>query len=448
MTRILVVDDDAAIREMAALTLEKSGFEVERAGNLTAARKALEGDAIDVVVCDIYLGAENGLDLLREVRDSRPDVHVILMTARGTVETAAMADEIGAADYLAKPFEPAELAALVRAAMSPAPDEVEVEAGPESRIVGSHPSMVAVYKAIARVAKSEVPVLVTGETGTGKELVARALHDLSPRAHAPFVAVNCGAIPDTLLESELFGHVRGAFTDARRDRRGAFARADGGTIFLDEIGDVSPSFQVKLLRVLQDGIVTPLGAERGEKVDVRVVAATNRDLHAAIEKGAFREDLYYRLAAYEIGVPPLRERRSDIPLLVERFRRSAGTGPLSQAVLSLLQSHDWPGNVRELERFVQRMAIDSGGLADAAVARQILAAAPGRTTGTGIAKESAQEPPALTLDDAERAHALGVLEACGGNRTKAATILGIDRKTLRRKLQKWGLDEEVDDDET
>jgi DNA-binding NtrC family response regulator len=448
MTRILVVDDDAAIREMAALTLEKNGFEVERAGDLSAARRVLETVGVEVVVCDIYLGAENGIDLLREVRETRPGIQVILMTARGTVETAALADEIGASDYLAKPFDPGDLVALVRAAVSPAPDEVEIDLGPESRIVGSHPTMVAVYKAIARVAKSSVPVLVTGETGTGKELVANAIHDLSPRSRAPFVAVNCGAIPDTLLESELFGHVRGAFTDARRDRRGAFAQADGGTIFLDEIGDVSPSFQVKLLRVLQDGIVTPLGAERGEKVDVRVVAATNRDLHAAIANGAFREDLYYRLAAYEIGVPPLRDRRSDIPLLVEQFRRRAETGPMSPAVLALLQSHDWPGNVRELERFVQRMAIDSGGLADADAAGKILGAVPGAGRGTRIAKEMGEEPPALTLDDAERAHALGVLEACGGNRTKAATILGIDRKTLRRKLQKWGLDAEADDDET
>jgi DNA-binding NtrC family response regulator len=423
---------------------------VERAADLGFARKVLRGVGVEVVVCDIYLGSESGLDLLREVRASHPAVHVILMTARGTVETAALAAEIGAADYLAKPFDPDELVALVRAAVSPAPEEVEIETGPESRIVGSHPSMVAVYKAIARVAKSEVPVLVTGETGTGKELVAQAIHELSARKGATFVAVNCGAIPDTLLESELFGHVRGAFTDARRDRRGAFTRADGGTIFLDEIGDVSPSFQVKLLRVLQDGIVTPLGADHGEHVDVRVVAATNHNLHAAIEAGTFREDLYYRLAAYEIRVPPLRERREDISLLVEHFRRRAGTRPPSREVLGILESHGWPGNVRELERFVQRMAIDSGGLTDAGLARRILAAAPGTSApiGTNVAMKTEERPDARSLEDAERAHVLAVLDACGGNRTRAAAILGIDRKTLRRKLQKWGVDTGSDDDET
>jgi two-component system, NtrC family, nitrogen regulation response regulator GlnG len=446
MTRVLVVDDDAAIREMAALALEKNGLAVERASNLASARRVLESVGIDVVVCDIYLGAENGIDLLREVRASRPEVHVILMTARGTVETAALADEIGAADYLAKPFDPGALVALVREAVSPPPDEVEIETGPESRIVGSHPSMVEVYKSVARVAKSDVPVLVTGETGTGKELVARAIHEMSARKSATFVAVNCGAIPDTLLESELFGHVRGAFTDARRDRRGAFMRASGGTIFLDEIGDVSPSFQVKLLRVLQDGVVTPLGADHGEDVDARVVAATNRNLHEAIEGGRFREDLYYRLAAYEIRMPALRERRDDIALLVEHFRKKAGTRPPSREVLALLEAHDWPGNVRELERFVQRMAIDSGGLADAGLTRRILGTATQR--GTNLAKEEVERPDSRSLEDAERTHVLAVLEACGGNRTRAATILGIDRKTLRRKLQKWGVDAGDDDDET
>jgi len=371
------------------------------------------------------------------------------------VETAALADEIGALDYLAKPFDVADLVARVRAALSPAPEGVEIEAGPASMIVGAHPSMVEVYKKIARVAKSDVAVLVTGETGTGKELVARALHDVGRGEDAPFIAVNCGAIPDTLLESELFGHVKGAFTDARKNRRGSFVAASGGTIFLDEIGDISATFQVKLLRVLQDRVVTPLGADRGEKVDVRVVAATNRELKTMIASGAFREDLYYRLATYEIHLPPLRERASDIPLLVEHFRgrlssRDVTLRPPSSAVLELLSSHAWPGNVRELERFVRRMAIDAGGLADLDLARTILDVSRpiGGKPGTEAALDAGEAPAVMTLDDAERVHVVAVLEACGFNRTKAAEVLGIDRKTLRRKLQKWGLDTGGEDEET
>jgi DNA-binding NtrC family response regulator len=389
---------------------------------------------------------------------SRPaPPRVILMTARGTVETAALAARVGAFDYVAKPFDVATLRERVAAALAPpAATAPPPETGPASLIVGSHPAIVEVYKAVARVAPLPIPVLVLGETGTGKELAARALHRFGASPDGPFVAVNCGAIPDTLLESELFGHVRGAFTDARRDRRGALAQADGGTVFLDEIGDVSPAFQVKLLRFLSDGVVRPLGADAGDPVHARVVAATHRDLPALVAAGNFRQDLLFRLAGYEIRLPPLRERLSDLPALVEHFRGRAtrelalpDTGPASTEVLAVLAVHPWPGNVRELEQTVRRVLIDARSLADAAAVRRVLVASlppPAPSTGgsatvpaSPVAAEAPAAPPLSSLEDAERDHLQRVLAATGGNRTAAARILGIERKTLARKLRRLGI---------
>jgi DNA-binding NtrC family response regulator len=380
MATVLVVDDDAGIRESAAMALEKVGLRTVQAGDVTGALQALRAHRIDVVLSDIYMPGESGLTLLQAIAERKNPPRVILMTARGTIETTALAQRIGAFDYLAKPFDLNELIARVRAALGErVADEVEIEAGPASRMVGSHPSMIAMYKAIARVASLNVPVVILGESGSGKELVAQSIHDLGTRVAGPFIAINCGAIPDTLLENELFGSTRGAFTDSRQDRRGALSRADGGTLFLDEIGDISPAFQVKLLRFLQDGVVTPLGAEKSHRVDVRLIAATHRDIKRLVAGGKFREDLYYRLAGYEIAVPPLRERASDIPLLVEHFKRKiAGEmkresvpGP-SQAVLDVFAAHLWPGNVRELEQVIRRTIIDSGALVDASAASRAL----------------------------------------------------------------------------
>src|SRR5207302_1609033 len=377
------------IRESAAMALEKVGLKTVQAGDVTAALQALRAHRIDLVLSDIYMPGETGLTLLQAIAERHNPPRVILMTARGTIETTALAQRIGAFDYLAKPFDLGELIARVRAALGDrVADEVAIEPGPASRIVGSHPSMIAMYKAIARVASLNVPVVILGESGSGKELVAQSIHDLGGRVAGPFIAINCGAIPDTLLENELFGSARGAFTDSRQDRRGALSRADGGTLFLDEIGDISPAFQVKLLRFLQDGTVTPLGSEKSHRVSVRVVAATHRDLKRFVAEGRFREDLYYRLAAYEINVPPLRERVSDIPLLVDHFRRRAAAemhresiaGP-SQAVLDLFAAHSWPGNVRELEQVIRRTVIDAGSLLDAqAAARALQGIAPRAAT--------------------------------------------------------------------
>jgi DNA-binding NtrC family response regulator len=444
MARVLVVDDDAGIRESAVLALQKAGHKTLHAGDAESALQVIRENRIDVVVSDIYMPGEDGLALLQSISARANPPRVILMTARGTIETAAVAARIGAFDYLAKPFDLSELIARVSAAVMPRGDApVEIEPAPPSRIVGSHPSMVQMYKAITRVASQSVPVLILGESGSGKELVAHSIHDLSERAGGPFVALNCGAIPDTLLENELFGSTRGAFTDSRQDRRGALSRADGGTLFLDEIGDISPAFQVKLLRFLQDGTVTPLGSDKTHRVDVRIIAATHRDLKQLVGSGRLREDLYYRLAGYEIPVPPLRDRTSDIPLLVEHFRQRDGFEGPSQAVLDVLMKHDWPGNVRELEQVIRRSVIDSGALLDAAaVSRTINSLAPqsGERVPEGrVRGEESSAPELISLEEAERRHIASVLRATCGNQTQAAFILGIERKTLARKIKRLSI---------
>ncbi|MCU1346979.1 MAG: hypothetical protein JWO56_9, partial [Acidobacteria bacterium] len=406
---------------------------------------------------DIYMPGDDGLVLLQAIGERRDPPRVILMTGRGTIETTVLAQRHGAFDYLAKPFELAELidrvSAAVRADKTPdEPPPAELE--PLSRIIGSDRTMVAMYKAISRVASLDLPVVILGESGSGKELVAQAIHDLGARGSGPFVALNCGAIPDTLLENELFGSIRGAFTDARQDRRGALLRADGGTLFLDEIGDISTSFQVKLLRFLQDGVVTPLGSDKSQRVSVRLIAATHRDIKKLVTTGSFREDLYYRLAGYEIRVPPLRERRSDIPLLVEHFRRRVARevhrdsvpGP-SPRVLELLVAHSWPGNVRELEQVIRRTVIDSGGLVDAEAAERALREIAPRDRGDEPDEPveiGSTEEDLVPLDEAERRHIVTVLRATCGNQTQAAFILGIERKTLSRKMKRFGIT--VDDD--
>jgi DNA-binding NtrC family response regulator len=457
MAQVLVVDDDAGIRESAAMALTKVGHRVFQASDVSTALQQLRAHRIDVVVSDIYMPGETGIGLLESIAERSDPPRVILMTGRGTIETTALAHRAGAFDYLAKPFELSELLDRVRAAV--ARDEVTIDASdppPSSRIVGSHRSMVEMYKAIARIASLDVPVLIHGESGSGKELVAQSIHDLGARAAGPFVAINSGAVPDTLLENELFGSVRGAFTDARQDRRGALSRADGGTLFLDEIGDTSPAFQVKLLRFLQDGMVTPLGAEKSHHVSVRVIAATHRDVKQLITAGRFREDLFYRLAGYEIEVPPLRDRVSDIPLLIDHFRRSVARelhrdsvpGP-SSAVLALFTANRWRGNVRELEQVIRRTVIDSGGLVDAdATARVMRELTPSAEVSEPIVEAPSNETESdelVPLDEAERRHIVQVLRATGGNQTQAAFILGIERKTLARKMKRFGI---TPDDDT
>jgi DNA-binding NtrC family response regulator len=443
--RVLVADDDPALLEMMSLTLRKEGYDVSSAASARELRELIEGGPFDLVVSDIYLGDATAVELIDEIRAVDSEAAIILVTAQGTVETAAAASAAGVFDYLAKPFQLEELVASVRAALGEAAQPpVEVSTGPESMIVGNHPRIVEVYKAVARVAPLPVPVLVRGETGTGKELVARALHHHGARPEGPFVAVNCGAIPETLLESELFGHRRGAFTGADQDHIGAIEQASGGTVFLDEVGELPPLLQVKLLRFLQEGEIRPLGSSSEVMVSARVVAATNRDLHRELSEGGIREDFYYRLAAYEIVLPPLRERPSDIPLLVEHFRSRLVTrlgasdiSGASERTLALLQDYRWPGNVRELENLVQRSAVDLGSLADADAVRALLGSPDDRTkeptTAPGIGDD-------LTLDELERRHIEAVLRRCEGHRTRAAKILGIERKSLYRKAKRLGIE--------
>ena len=444
---VLVADDDPALLEMMRLALVKEGFRVSAAASTAAARGLLADRAFDLVVSDIYLGDGTGIELLDDVRAANPDAVVILVTAQGTVETAAAAHHAGVSDYLAKPFRVEDLVKSVRAALaSTASDEdAAPPTGPETMIIGSHPKIVEVYKAVARVAPTQVPVLVRGETGTGKELVARALHRYGRTPGGPMVAINCGAIPSGLLESELFGHRRGAFTGADRDHRGAVEAADGGTLFLDEVGELAPDLQITLLRFLQDGEIRPVGADSPVSVQARVVAATHRDPGREIEAGHLREDFYYRLAGYEIELPPLRERTSDLPLLVEHFRgriqRELGADRLpspDEATLEVLRRHPWPGNVRELETVVRRAAIDLGTLADPEGVRAVL-----RRVSPGEGDDAGRPPGVgddLTLEELERRHIEAVLARCGGNRTRGAEILGIERKTLYRKAERLGID--------
>ncbi len=449
---ILVADDDAALREMMRLSLEKEGYEVSAAADAAAVARLLAERTFDLVVSDIYLGDGTAIDLLSTLEETNPRARVILVTAQGTVETVAAAREAGVFDYLAKPFSLDALVGRVEAALgrrrSPA---APVAAGPESMIIGSDPAIVEVYKAVSRVARLPVPVLIRGETGTGKELVARALHRFGAHPEGPWVAVNCGAIPESLLESELFGHRKGSFTGAVRDHKGSIEAAWGGTILLDEIGEVPAFFQVKLLRFLQEGEIRPVGSERGIEVPVRVLAATHRDLRREVEARRFREDFYYRLAAYEIVIPPLRQRPGDVPALVEHFRRRyrrrfgvAEAAPPSAEALRFLARQPWPGNVRQLENLVQRALVDLGGLADVEGLRNLL--------GEPEAAAAEDSAPAIgdevTLEELERRHIEAVLRRTGGNRSRAAQILGIGRKSLYRKAERLGVPLDPKGDET
>ncbi len=453
MKKILVIDDDAASCELLGEIFATQGWQTESAQEPQAALSLAAREEFDLVVSDINLeAAQSGLDILRELRGRAP---VILVTGFGTLDAAVEASREGAWDFISKPFKVEEVVAAARHALERAKPKADArpEASPEALsarneeaagLLGRAPAMIELYKEIARVAPSRSTVLVIGESGTGKELVARSIHKHSPRASGPFVPVNCGALTETLLEAELFGHTRGAFTGAERDRKGLWEEAEGGTLFLDEIGETSPAMQVKLLRALQEGEIRRVGSTRAVHVDARVVAATNRDLEKEVKAGRFREDLFYRLSVVTLRVPPLRERRSDIPLLAERFlrRASADAGrerPLrfTDEALALLAAYEWNGNVRELESAVGYAALRARG---AEVAPEDL---PAKLQTAQLRAAASRSPLASlyadlpTLDELERRYLLHVLEAAGGNRTRAAEILGIDRRTLYRMAERF-----------
>jgi two-component system, NtrC family, response regulator len=461
---ILLIEDDPGIRDTLQRVLAEEGHTVavEKRGDEGLARTARE--RFNVVLTDLRLPGLSGLELVRQLHAVQPRLPIILITAYGTTETAIEATKFGAYDYLLKPFDVPELIELVRKAadsnrLMSEPVMLGETGLAQDALVGRSPPMQAIYKELGRVASKPVNVLIRGETGTGKELIARALYQHSDRAQAPFIAINCAAIPETLLESELFGHERGAFTGAESRRIGRFEQANGGTIFLDEIGDMTLGTQVKLMRVLQEKCVQRLGGKETTAVDVRVVAATHRDLETAIRQKQFREDLYYRLSVVVIGLPPLRNRREDIPELVRYFLQKHGPAlgnpkpSIHPEAMDFLAMQSWPGNVRELENVVRKALL----LAQtytinvdhvrAALARTPAPAAPSATgfeeyVGELLAaagRGEATDVHARVLETAERALFARAIQQAHGNQAKAARWLGISRITMKAKLVQFGL---------
>ena len=455
-SKILVVDDERGILDTIEILLRGEGFDVSALQN---GREALERfDALkpDLVLTDIRMPAISGLDILAEVRRRDPQVPVILMTAQASLQTAMKAVNEGAFYYLQKPFSNDDLLALCRRAAETRQLSTENTAlkreirrrgnGDGGKPMGRNRAFLDVLKLAETVAPADSTVLLTGESGTGKEILARYIHRLSERDGGPFVSINCGALPETLLESELFGHVKGSFTGAVRDKDGLLVAARGGTFLLDEVGEMSPALQVKFLRALQEREVVPVGATEPVKIEVRIIAATNRDLEQEIRRGAFRSDLYYRLNVITLHLPPLRERMEDVALLAEHFltqfatRRPNGSNGkalrLSAEGLAALQRYDWPGNVRELENALERAAILSRGDVISADAL------PGRIQDPAPSPLVSERPPSNpTLELIERAYILWVLESEGGNKARAAEVLGIDPSTLYRKLNRYGVNE-------
>ena len=433
---ILLVEDDAAVRTTIVTFLELEGFDVNAVSNTRDAIARLGERGYPLVISDIYVDDRTGIDVLMAAKKQDPNCSVILMTARGTMETVMDATRYGAFDYLAKPFELDTLLEAVRRALDArvsGDEEVEAEELPESEMIGSSPGMVEIYKTVSRVAPTDATVVIEGETGTGKELIARMIHRFSNRAAHPFVPVDCSAIPAALLESELFGAVKGAYTGADRDRVGVFEAANRGTVFLDEIGDIDPAFQVKLLRFLQEREIRPVGASREKKVDVRVVAATNRDLQKMVDEGKFRQDLWFRLNVVRVRLPPLREHRTDVPLLAQYFlskynARYNRDVKLTESGLKQLKDFTWPGNVRQLQHLIERLTIlaPADRIDSEAVQDAISAMEPGAAAGETLAETEA--------DQIRR-----VLAATGGNKSRAPQVLGIERKTLYRKLERMKL---------
>ena len=467
---VLVADDDRAVRTVLSHALGRAGYEVKATGNAATLWRWVQDGEGDLVITDVVMPDENGLDLVPRIRRRRPELRVIVMSARSTLQTAVRAAERGAFEYLPKPFDIAELIGIVQRALSvpPADPPVEREEGEAGRLplIGRSPAMQEIYRVVARLVGVDLTVTITGESGTGKELIARALHDYGARRNGPFVAINMAAIPKDLIEAELFGHERGAFTGASQRMAGRFEQAEGGTLFLDEIGDMPMEAQTRLLRVLQEGEYTRVGGRQPLRANVRIVAATHRDLRLAIRQGLFREDLFYRLNVVPLRVPPLRQRREDIPELVAHFlavarREGLGARTIDSEAMRRLRAYSWPGNVRELENLIRRIA----------------ALYPQDAIGIGIveaelaeiAEDTSEERPAR----AERAESLGeavdihlrrhfppdggslpepglyerilreverpliqhCLAATNGNQIRSAEILGLNRNTLRKKIR-------------
>jgi DNA-binding NtrC family response regulator len=436
--KILVVDDAPQTLEVIRRNLTSKGYQVYTASNVPAAIKIIESSPVDLVITDLKMPEVSGIDLVRHIRENYKDTEVMMITGYPSIESAVEAVKIGAEEYLTKPFTDEELFAAVQRTFDKLyvrrAGRVRMQKTPSAPygLIGESEPMHKVLDAIAKAASTSATVLITGESGTGKELVARAIHYSSGRASAQFVPVNCSAIPEELLESELFGHVKGAFTGAVESRAGFFQTADGGTIFLDEISDTSLAMQAKLLRVLQDKEVYMVGSSRPRQVDVRIVASTNKDLLGLVKKGVFREDLYYRLNVITIDTPPLRDRNNDILLLIQhfvnKFAKTSGkpTPKFSDNALQVLKNYHWPGNVRELENVIQRLVV----MTDSEMIE--VPDLPSLLRFSALRKAGLNR----TLAEVEAEYIQNVLASVGGNITQAAEILGIDRKTLRAKLKK------------
>ncbi|MGH7503987.1 MAG: sigma-54-dependent transcriptional regulator [Longimicrobiales bacterium] len=449
--KILIIDDEQSMLDAVGILLRSEGFATETYQNAREAMDRLDEIQPDLVLSDIRMPSMSGTEVLETVRRRDPLVPVILMTAQASLQSAVKAVNEGAFYYLQKPFNNDELVALAKRAAETRKLKTENKAlkreirrrdeSAGNRPIGRNRSFQQILKLAETVAPTDSTVLISGESGTGKEVLARFIHRISERESGPFVSINCGALPETLLESELFGHTRGSFTGAVKDKEGLMAAARGGTFFLDEVAEMSPALQVKFLRALQEREVVPIGATEPIRIDVRIVAATNQDLEREIRSGAFRSDLYYRLNVITLHIPPLRERMDDIPLLAEHFltrlneTRRNGNGPirLSEEGLAALQGYDWPGNVRELENALERAAVLSPG------AEILPDGLPGRIRSPDAPPLVSDKAPANpTLELIERAYILWVLEAEGGNKAKAAEVLGIDPSTLYRKLNRYG----------
>ncbi len=451
MTKLFVIDDEREMVDLIAVGLKKRGFSITTFTSGLEALAAIPTSDVDVIITDLNMKGVTGLELCQRVMLDRPDIPVLVLTAFGSFETAVGAIRAGAYDFVTKPVEIEALAIAVRRAAEHRAlrgqlarlEEVLANTRGRGGLIGASPAMQQIYQLIDQVSATDATVLITGESGTGKEVVARAIHERSKRKDGPFVALNCAAVPEPLLESELFGHSKGAFTDAKQNRQGLFQQATGGTLFLDEVGEMALTTQPKLLRALQERRVRPVGAEAEIATDVRLVTATNRDLEEMVEDKRFREDLYYRINVIHIPLPPLRTRGGDVLLLAQHMLRHYATVldkkmvGLSAGAAERMLAYEWPGNVRELGNCIERAValarfeeIQVEDLPDKIRTQQ---------TRRSTAMSGSDLPELLSLEEVERRHVLRVLEACKGNRTDAAKILALDRKTLYRKLLRWGV---------
>jgi two-component system response regulator PilR (NtrC family) len=460
---VLVVDDEASLAEFLCVLFEQEGYQVRSAASMAEARERLaQGDGFDLVMCDLYMPDGSGMDLLREIKEGLPQASVIVMTAYTSTQSAIEAMRLGAYDYVSKPFDVEELKVLVQKALEKsrlAEENLWLRRELEQKytfanIIGKSRPMQEVFGLIERVARTSSTVLIEGESGTGKELIARAIHFASPRGKQRFLSLNCGAMPETLLESELFGHERGSFTGAVKEKKGLFHEAHRGTLFLDEIGEMTPPMQVKLLRVLQHKTVRKVGGTEEEPVDVRIIAATNRDLGEMIAAGTFREDLYYRIHVIPVRLPPLRERREDIPLLVDHFVRKYSaeldTPPkrLTSEALACLEAYRWPGNVRELENMIERtLALTAGPVIELADLPPVLRAQQ-RVGSRAVELPSEGMDLEAYLEEVRAALMRQALDRCSGVQTRAAELLGMSFRSFRYYAKKAGIvgggDEELE----